>query len=194
MTEYYHPKWCILIYSCLGFFIAYSGITLNPEIDREGLDEMEGFWKNLKRSVKDIYEIRKIPEIYKVLLYLVLTGLVRPSFNDFWYYYITNIKGFSQIVIGLMGVLGNISLMLGSIMYSKYFFKWESRTILTVSNLIVFFGGILGAALVLDINRWFGINDVFFYGIQSFFLNSLLMAFVDLPCMVLFAKIIPKKH
>jgi MFS-type transporter involved in bile tolerance (Atg22 family) len=33
MTEYFHPKWCILIYSFLGFFIAYSGITLNPEID-----------------------------------------------------------------------------------------------------------------------------------------------------------------
>ena len=55
MTEYFHPKWCILVYSMLGFFIAYSGIKLNPEIDREGLDEMNGFWTDLKRSGRDIY-------------------------------------------------------------------------------------------------------------------------------------------
>jgi hypothetical protein len=61
MTEYYHPKWCILIYSCIGFFIAYSGIMLNPEIDKEGLDDMQGFMKDLKRSAGDIYKIRKIP-------------------------------------------------------------------------------------------------------------------------------------
>lgn len=43
MTEYFHPKWCILIYSTIGFFIAYSGFMLNPEIDREGLEDMNGF-------------------------------------------------------------------------------------------------------------------------------------------------------
>ena len=61
MTEYYHPQWCILIYSCIGFFIAYSGSMLNPEIDKEGLDDMQGFMKDLKRSAGDIYKIRKIP-------------------------------------------------------------------------------------------------------------------------------------
>jgi Na+/melibiose symporter-like transporter len=131
MTEYFHPKWCMLIYSMLGFFIAYSGITLNPEIDQEGLEDMNGFWIDLKRSVKDIWEIRRIPEIYKVLLYLLLRCLVTPSFSDFWYYYVTNIKGFSQIVVGMIAVVGNVSLLIGSVMYSKYFFKWEFRTILT---------------------------------------------------------------
>ena len=95
MTEYYHPKWCILIYSFLGFFIAYSGIKLNPEIDKEGLDDMNGFWVDLKRSGRDIWEIRKIPEIYRVLLYIVLRAMVTPSFGDFWYYYLTNVKDFS---------------------------------------------------------------------------------------------------
>ena len=63
---------------------------------------------------------------------------------------------------------------------------------MTVSNLIVFFGGVLGAVFVLDIHKWIGLNDIFFYGIQAFFEDALLMAFIDLPCMVLFAKIIPK--
>jgi hypothetical protein len=50
-----------LIYSILGFFITYTGLILNPEIDKEGLLEMKGFFKDLKRSIHDIWEIRRIP-------------------------------------------------------------------------------------------------------------------------------------
>tara|TARA_B110000285_G_C14908924_1_gene506931 strand:+ start:408 stop:809 length:402 start_codon:yes stop_codon:yes gene_type:complete len=118
MTEKYHPKWCILIYSIIGFFIAYSGIKLNPEIDREGLESMNGFMKDLKRTIKEIYEIRKIPEIYKVLFYIILRGLLVPSFGDFWYYYVINVKDFSQYQYGMMTLVGNIALMIGAALYS----------------------------------------------------------------------------
>jgi hypothetical protein len=153
---------------------------------------MNGFWLDLKRSLRDIYEIRRIPQIYRVLAYIILRSVVTPSFGDFWYYYLTNVKEFSQIAIGFMSVIGNISLLLGSVMYSKYFFKWEFRTILTQSNVIVFVGGIIGVIFILNLHQYIGLNDVFFYGIQSFFEDALLLAFIDLPCMVLFAKVIPK--
>lgn len=130
MTQYFHPKWCFLIYSIIGLFIAYSGIKLNPEIDEEGIEEMNGFVVDIKRSFREVWEIRHIPQIYKVLLFLVLRGLVRPSFGDFWYYYITNIKGFSQMTIGFLGVVGHISTLLGSVLYQKYFCNWEFRNIL----------------------------------------------------------------
>ena len=165
MTEHYHPKWCILIYSVIGFFIAYSGIKLNPEIDREGLEAMNGFVKDLKRSAYDIYEIRRIPEIYKVLIYIILRGLLVPSFGDFWYYFVINIKEFTQFEYGMMSVIGNISLMIGAACYSRYFYKWEFRYILTVSNVIGFIGGVLGAAFVLDLHKIIGLSNIFFYGI-----------------------------
>ena len=72
MLEHFHPKWCVFIYSCLGFFVVYSGVRLNPEVDQEGLEEMNGFWKDLKRTFKEIWDLRKIPEIYKVLLFYFL--------------------------------------------------------------------------------------------------------------------------
>lgn len=56
----------------------------------------------------------------------------------------------------------------------------------------MFIGGVLGAAFVLDIHKIIGMSDVFFYGIQNFFIGALFMAFYDLPMMVLFAKVIPK--
>ena len=192
LLEYFHPRWCVLVYSLLGLCIMYSGLKLNPEIDAEGLEEMNGFCKDVKRSLREIWEIRRIPEIYRVLGYLVLRGLAVPSFSSFWYYYTTKIKGFSQFVIGLMGVIGNISLFLGAILYNKYFQKWEFRRILAASNFIVLFGGLLGVIFINNGHRYFGIPDVLFYSIQSFFEDALLLSFVDLPSMVLFAKITPK--
>ena len=36
---------------------------------------------------------------------------------------------------------------------------------LTISNLIGFIGGVLGAAFVLDLHKMIGLSDYFFYGI-----------------------------
>lgn len=153
---------------------------------------MTGFWKDMVRSFKELWEIRHIPEIYKVFFFILLRGITTPSFGDFWYYYLTNIRDFSQFTVGFLAVLGNISLLLGSIMYAKYFFKWEFRSILAISNFIVFMGGFLGAIFVLNLHQMIGLNDIAFFGIQAFFEDALVMAFVDLPAMVLFAKVTPK--
>jgi len=44
LTQNCHPRWCFLVYSCLGVLVAFSGIKLNKDIDREGLDEKKGFF------------------------------------------------------------------------------------------------------------------------------------------------------
>mmetsp|Transcript_6406 Transcript_6406/g.10866 ORF Transcript_6406/g.10866 Transcript_6406/m.10866 type:complete len:144 (+) Transcript_6406:55-486(+) len=64
---------------------------------------------------------------------------------------------------------------------------------LAISNLIVFVGGIVGVALILDLHKiYLSMSDFHFYLVLAVFQDSLLLAFVDLPLMVLFAKIIPE--
>ena len=72
-----------------------SGFMLKKEIDEEGLQDKKGFFKDLKQSAIDIWKIRKHPLIMKVVLYVLLKGLLVPSFSSFWYYYETKIKHFS---------------------------------------------------------------------------------------------------
>ena len=91
-----------------------------------------------------------------------------------------------------MGVIGNLSLLIGSILYNKYFTKLEFRYVLGIANYISIVGGLLGVAFIMDLNSYIGMSDVVFYGIQSVFAEALIMAFVDLPSMVLFAKVTPK--
>ena len=57
MNQYYHPKWNFLIYSSFGLFACCMGLTLSKKIDKEGLDEMKGFCKELGKTLKDVTKI-----------------------------------------------------------------------------------------------------------------------------------------
>ena len=91
-----------------------------------------------------------------------------------------------------MGVIGNIALLVGSILYSKYFYKFEWRKILAMACLITALSAFTGVCQVLKYNQAMGISDEVWYAVQAFFGAALIMAFFDLPQMVLFAKVTPK--
>ena len=128
----------------------------------------------------------------KVLLYVIIRGLLNPSFSSFWYYYVTKIKEFSQFFIGMMSMLGYVALLTGSILYQVVFAKREFRTVMILENMLSTFGGLLGVVFILDLHKKIGLSDEVYYAIQSMFLEALSMSFFDLPIMVLFAKITPK--
>ena len=47
------------------------------------------------KTFKEVLEIRKIPQIWHVASFLVLSGLLAPSFATFWYYFNRGVRGFS---------------------------------------------------------------------------------------------------
>ena len=95
MTEYLHPRWCFLFYSVLGLPVFFSGMCLNKQIDQEGLDEMsDSPLENVKKTLKEVAEVRKIPQILQVAAFLIISGILAPSFSTFWYYYNRGIKSF----------------------------------------------------------------------------------------------------
>ena len=83
--------------------------------------------------------------------------------------------------------------MIGAVLYNRYLQRYEFRTLLSIANLIAFFAAVLGIVFILDLHKLIWMPDVLFFCIQAFFEDSLLLAFVDLPAMVLFAKVTPKR-
>ena len=82
-------------------------------------------------------------------------------------------------------------MLLGSILYNKFFQLWEFRVTIALSSFINFFAGALGLLFVTNAHRILGFNDVVFYMVKAAFKDTLVLAFIDLPAMVLFAKITP---
>ena len=51
-------------------------------------------FENVKKTLKEVAEVRKIPQILQVAAFLIISGILAPSFSTFWYYYNRGIKAF----------------------------------------------------------------------------------------------------
>ena len=90
---------------------------LTPKIEKDESAEEEvheGFYIELKKNLHEVMQAIRIPIFYKVVLFLVLNGLLLPSFGSFGYYFMLDIVKISKFTIAMLGVLGYICLMIGS--------------------------------------------------------------------------------
>ena len=55
----------------------------------------------------------------------MLSGLVSPSFGAIYYYFNLNVVKFDKPVISLLAFIGFITLLIGTMIYNKYFKEKE---------------------------------------------------------------------
>ena len=87
VNQYYEPKWCFLIYSSVSLCVSVASLGLSREIDTKGVDQLNGFCVDLKRSFTETLKIRHIPEIYMTLFFLLASSTFNPGFGEFGFYY-----------------------------------------------------------------------------------------------------------
>ena len=119
----------------------------------------------------------------------MLLGAVIPSFADFFYYYQMDVSGFTKWDYAMFGVLGNVCLFAGTLAYNWWLKNKEIRCMMVMAcmtNLI----GAVGSLLFLR-NIFLGMDPYWFIIVSSTVADVLYNAFVQLPGMVLFAKLIP---
>lgn len=90
-----------------------------------------------------------------------------------------------------MGVLGYLSLSLGTIYYNMYLKEKECRTLLKYACFLGLFSSFFGYIFALRWNTIFGISDTVFIILTDVVIGTLSLAYTNLPIMVLFAKITP---
>ena len=85
LTENYEPRYCFAFSSGMGLVIAAVAVRLNVALETEGLEAQEGselgFWGDFKRNCREVREAFQIPEFYRMILYLVVTGLLNDIFS-----------------------------------------------------------------------------------------------------------------
>jgi hypothetical protein len=129
--------------------------------------------------------------MHRSLLYFILFGLTVPHFGDFMYYFKTEVLGFSQMTYSLITLIGACTLLLGVIMYHKFFSHLETRYLYTISIAISMIATMFDIILILRWNLKVGIPDIWWVMLSSSSLGTLQFAFSVLPASVLFSKITP---
>lgn len=132
-----------------------------------------------------------LPQIYRPVLFYLLTGLMVPQYSDIWYYFTLEVLQLSKFVLGMLGVVAFITLMIGTALFSKFFADKETRSLLRAGILINFVGAAFGVALALRFNIMIGISDVAFVMFTNIVTETLSMGLLLLPSLILFAKITP---
>lgn len=142
LTQNFEPRYCFFFSALIGLSIAISSYRLNESVENEGLEQainQEGLWFNFRRNLNQMKEAMKVPEYNSVILYLVLTGFVVPSFGSFGYYFMMDVIGLSKFTYSMLTVLGFCCLLLGTQAYHKWFKEWEFRHLVFIDVAIDLF-------------------------------------------------------
>eukprot|EP00355_Strombidium_rassoulzadegani_P008804 CAMPEP_0168619938 /NCGR_PEP_ID=MMETSP0449_2-20121227/6866_1 /TAXON_ID=1082188 /ORGANISM="Strombidium rassoulzadegani, Strain ras09" /LENGTH=442 /DNA_ID=CAMNT_0008660901 /DNA_START=174 /DNA_END=1502 /DNA_ORIENTATION=+ len=192
LNQYMHPKWAFLINSSFGAFVAFVGTLLNRQIDTEGIVEMKGFWSELRRTLREVFRLREMPIVYRVILFLLLDGLMGPSFGEFQFYYLTDVRKISKLQIANIEMITSFASLGGIALYSVYFRTWEFRNLLYLNYAVCLLGCLLNLCFIYNVNKSYHIDDYYFMVAMSVLLTPFSQALNLLPLMVLMTKIAPK--
>jgi Na+/melibiose symporter-like transporter len=133
----------------------------------------------------------KLKEMHRSLLFFVLIGFTVPRFDDFMYYFKTEVAQFSQFTYSLLTLLGAVALILGIFIYQRFFKETEPRIIMCCAMVLICIASFFDMCFVLRWNLKLGIPDVAWVICSSTAMGTLIFAFLILPPGVLFAKLTP---
>jgi Na+/melibiose symporter-like transporter len=215
-----NTKWCFFWYSWIGLLVSFMALFLtnvseaDSETERENSsDEQQnrvvqniegaiiatpnrppkGFCYNLKQNFKTIGKAIQMREIYLVLIFFVIKGLLNPSFEDFSYFFLMDIIKISAMVYSLLAVLGQIFSIFGAIAFRAFFKNVETRNMV----MWAFISSVIFSTLQLGfserLNLKFGINDNIFLIFTDVVGSIVFSVLFTLPILSLFAKITPPK-
>lgn len=138
-----------------------------------------------------IYSAIQMREIYMVLLYFVLNGIMSPSFSQFSYFFMLNIAHVTKFQFAMFGVISKFCHILGTIYYKAYLKNVETRTVIFWSTIISVFSTFIHYAFAMRWNLAIGVNDIIFIIFTDVVFGCLALALNVLPSLALFAKITP---
>lgn len=133
------------------------------------------------------------PEIYLVVIYFLVDGLLDPNFQDYSYFFYMEEVGVSKFMFAMIALVGQVVSVLGVILYERCLKTYEVRYVVMIGFCLQIFGAFLNYAFAMRWNLSIGISDYVFLFASDVVFASMSIAFATLPLMALFAKITPKR-
>ena len=115
---------------------------------------------DIKRNCREIKEGCKIRPIYCVIIYLLITGILVPSFGSFSYFFMLDVVGISKFAYAMLTVLGYFTLLIGTSLFNRYFKEADYWKLIMCDSLIGMVLAPLSFIFVFRLNVAWGISDM----------------------------------
>jgi len=133
-------------------------------------------------------------EIYSIVIFFVLYGLLIPTFADFTYFFLMNVIGISKFWFAMITLITSIASIFGVLIYENWMKETEVRTVILMGCCLLIISGIGDFSFSMRWNsEYLGINDYVWLVLTSIYGGTYAIAFATLPIMALFAKITPRR-
>ena len=127
-----------------------------------------------------------------MIIYLLIGGLLVPSFGSFGYYFMLDVVKVSKFTYAMLTVLGFLCLLIGSVLYKRYLQDREYRNLIMMDALISLVLAPISFVFILRLNLKWGIPDLALIVFTDVVSEIVSQCFVFLPMSIIFAKICPK--
>jgi len=130
------------------------------------------------------------PAIWRPLLFFMLQNALVPSFSQAWFFFQTDVLGFTTEFISAQGLFAYAFLLLGSAVYSRYV---QGAPFLTIFYACQLFGAMVSLSapvLVSRLNLRFGVADELFL-LGSDAIETVLNRLTMQPFFVIAARLCP---
>lgn len=146
-----------------------------------------------KENLSIIWGAMLMPEILMVVLYFLLSGIFNPDFGDFGYYFMMNVCHISKMQYSMMGVISQVTGIIGTMFYEKHLKNIEVRHMIYYSTWISAISSLCSYSFAMRWNQKLGIPDGVFIVLTDTVFGIIQQSMNLLPSLALFAKITPMK-
>lgn len=145
---------------------------------------------SIKSQISDVMELLKNPKIAYPLAWFAVSYAMIPLLSGTMFFYHTQHLKIDPCILGLAKVVGQLGLLLGSIIYNRSLKKFPFRKLLCSVQFLISACMLSDILLVKQLNIRLGIsNEVFVLGVSAF--AEAVAQFKILPFTVLFAQLCP---
>lgn len=150
--------------------------------DNEKIKERKSLFKQYIQFISE-------KQVFVPLLFLILYTAT-PSYDDPYFYFLTNDLKFSGKILGQISFISSIFAILGIFLYKSHFKHVSFAVTMTVGSVIYFFFSFLAFCLASHISV-FGISN-YYLALFSSLSTSLIGEFISMPMLALACVLCPK--
>ena len=96
-------------------------------VNQMAIPKRDGFCFKLKKNCQAIGRAIKMREIYLLIIFIISRALTVPKFDEFTYFFLLNVIGISKLMFAILVLIGNVSGIIGALIYKSFFRNIEVR-------------------------------------------------------------------
>jgi len=102
---------------------------VDPRVARNtNVPKRKGFCFNIKQNCRQIGKAICMREIYQLVIFFLANNIINPSFSDFTYFFLLNVIGISKLMFSVLVLTGQLSHIVGALVYKAFCRNVEART------------------------------------------------------------------